>query len=87
MRRLYGLTLHQGYRYTRFPAYDKDSKYIKCTVRFLDGRYASLHRSPSRLGGRRPVCGYVVFATCAPLTECSLSILETLHSALALHVW
>ncbi|EIW55352.1 uncharacterized protein TRAVEDRAFT_51476 [Trametes versicolor FP-101664 SS1] len=24
---LYGLTLHQGYRYTRFPAYDKDSKW------------------------------------------------------------
>ncbi|KAI0642537.1 hypothetical protein C8Q79DRAFT_1013219 [Trametes meyenii] len=29
---LFGVTLHQGYRYIRFPAYDKDAFYIKCTV-------------------------------------------------------
>ncbi|KAI0630989.1 hypothetical protein C8Q77DRAFT_1159709 [Trametes polyzona] len=46
---LYGLTLHQGYRYLRFPAYDHDSLYIKWTV-------------------------------------AAVIILETLHSALALHV-
>ncbi|KAI0349195.1 hypothetical protein OH77DRAFT_1525853 [Trametes cingulata] len=46
---LFGITLHQGYRYVRFPAYDKDSIIIKGTV-------------------------------------ATVLILETLHSALALHV-
>ncbi|KAH9848345.1 hypothetical protein C2E23DRAFT_439283 [Lenzites betulinus] len=46
---LFGVTLHQGYRYTRFPAYERDSVYIKYTVAVV-------------------------------------LVLETLHSALALHV-
>ncbi|KAJ8480917.1 hypothetical protein ONZ51_g6352 [Trametes cubensis] len=29
---LYGLTVHQVYRYFRFPAYEKDPVYVKYTV-------------------------------------------------------
>ncbi|KAI0367702.1 hypothetical protein BV20DRAFT_546281 [Pilatotrama ljubarskyi] len=46
---LFGITLHQGYRYFRYPAYDKDSVFIKGTVAIV-------------------------------------LILETFHTALALHV-
>ncbi|KAI0332865.1 hypothetical protein GY45DRAFT_1368857 [Cubamyces sp. BRFM 1775] len=46
---LYGLTLHQVYRYFRFPAYEKDPIYVKLTV-------------------------------------ISVLILETLHTALAMHL-
>lgn len=89
MRRLYGLTLHQGYRYTRFPAYDKDSKYIKCTASFPDGRYAPVRRLHLRLGGRRTVGGHVgmFLRVFVDSLRWPVSILETLHSALALHVW
>ncbi|TBU46914.1 hypothetical protein BD309DRAFT_556642 [Dichomitus squalens] len=69
-RRMYGLTMHQGYRYMHLPFYKSDSNYIKIMVSYVDN--AVIHR--------------VIFKSSATVWHVVVVLLiETVHSILSMH--